>query len=324
MRRRLALAAGVAAAALAMSACTPELPAPPTVPSPDKPSALLEEQADRVIEETFAQLEAADAARDPDLLGDRIGGDAARVRAAQYLRAEDDGPSPSELPSSMQAVYVTQAEIWPRVMIGVSDTPEESTPVVGLWVQDDIRTPYQLRGWAPMLPGATLPSMPSTSTGASQLSLTDDSVEPSPRQALDDYLELLREGEGSELSDLFEDDIYRDRLFSSRETLTEAADDVDGDYIDTIQPRIEGTFALSTAEGGTLIFAPVTIASSFSVEGATVSVPSADRPLVDGDLDDKVTHHYRDLVVIFVPGPDAEGLPAVVAADHHLVRVSDS
>jgi hypothetical protein len=285
---------------------------------------LLEEQAARVIDETFAQLEAADSARDPDLLGNRSGGDAARVRAAQYLRAEDDGPSPSELPSSMQAIYVTDVESWPRIMVGVSDAPEESTPVVGLWVQEDVSRPYQLRGWAPMLPGATLPAMPSTSTGASQLLLTDDSVEPSPRQALDDYLELLRQGSDSDLSDRFDDDIYRDRLFSARETLTEAADDADGDYIDTIQPRIEGTFALSTADGGALIFAPVTIASSFSVEDATVSVPSADRPLVDGDLDDKVTHHYRDLVVIFVPGPEAEGRPAVVAADHHLVRVSDS
>lgn len=326
MTRPLAMAAGAAAAVLALTACTPEVPVVPASPVMEQQSAVLDSQAERVFAETFAELGAADAASDPDLFGERIGGDAARVRAAQYARAQaDDGPAPSELPDEMQAIYVTSAEEWPRVMIGVSEEPDdESTPIVAIWVQSDVYTPYQLRGWAQMLPGATLPAMPGTSTGAAQLSLTDESVEPSPRQALDDYLDLLREGPGSDLSENFADDVYRDRLFAARETLTEAAGDADGDYVDTVQPRMEHTFSLATADGGALVFAPVTIASSFSVEDATVSVPAADRPLVDGDLDDKVTHHYRDLVVLYVPGPATDARPAVVAADHHLVRVSDS
>jgi hypothetical protein len=325
MNRRIALAATAVASVLALTACTPEVPPVAQVPEVEQRAALVEDQADRIVEDTFAELAAADAGLDPDLFSLRVGGDAAKVRTAQYLQAKvKDGPKPSVLPDSMQAVYVSGAEEWPRLLVGVSTEPgEDLTPVVMLWVQDDVSAPYQLRGWAHMVPGARLPEMPGPTTGAEQLSLSEESVEPSPRKALEDYLELLREGAGSDLNDAYAPDTYRERLFTARKALSKAADEADGDYIDTIQPQMARTFALKTADGGALVFAPLEIASSFSVKDAKVSVPAADRPLVDGKLDTKVTHHYTDLMVLYVPGPGVDSRPAVVAADHHLVRVSD-
>src|SRR5690606_1577785 len=124
-----------------------------------------------------------------------------------------------------------------------------------------------------------------------------------------------RQGADSPLNENFAPDTYRERLFAARDVLSEAASDAGGDYVDTIQSDLEGTYSMSTADGGALVFVPITVASSFSVDDATVSVPAADQPLVDGDLDDRVTHHYSDFVVIYVPGPGVDSRPSVVAAE---------
>lgn len=326
MSRTLATVLAASAAAFVLTACTPDVPPVPEAPSPEYNAALLEEQYERVFADTFEELAAADAARDPELFSARIGADAVDVRTAEYLTAAvDDGPSPTVIPDEIQAAFVSSAEEWPRILVGVTENPGESlTPVVMLWIQDDIRTPYQLRAWAPMIPGATLPQIAGAPHGTSQVSLGDESVQPSPRAALEGYLELLREGASSELEEQYAPDTYRQRLFAARATLSEAADDAGGDYIDTFQPQMARTYALKTADGGTLVFAPIEMASSFSVEDATVSVSEFDEPLLDAELDDKVTHSYKDMVVMYVPGPGVDAKPAVVAAAHQLVRVSDS
>ncbi|PKQ25366.1 MAG: hypothetical protein CVT64_10205 [Actinobacteria bacterium HGW-Actinobacteria-4] len=323
----MTIVAVAAVTAIALTACTPELPVAGTAPAVEEPSAMTDSQVDRVIDETFAELRLADAALDPAPLTLRVGGDAAQVRAAQYLQAKvADGPAPDALPEDMLAVYVTSAEQWPRVMVGVTAEPEGGlTPVVMMWVQDDISTPYQLRHWAPMVPGASMPAMAGTSQGSEQVTLGENSVTPSPRAVVEDYMQLLREGPTSELNAQFAADGYRDRLFAARTALTSAAATAGGKYIDTVQPQMDKTFALKTADGGTFVLAPILIASSFSVTNAKVSVPAIDAPLVDGALNATVTHHYVDFIVLYVPGPGSERtLPAVVAADHHLVRVSAS
>jgi len=315
--------------ALALAGCVADVPPPVTsAPELEATGALLEPQSDRIVDLTMAELSAADRARSTDGLTDRVGGDAVTIRGVQYTLAKaDDGPSPVALPSQMQAVYVSAAETWPRTMVTVSEqADDDSTPVVMLWVQEDIATDYQMRNWAHMIPGATLPAMPGPSTGAPQLEMDSDAVSPSPQEAVESYIELLRAGDGSDLDETFAPDSYRERLFTARSTLTDAANEADGEYVETVQPSIADSFAMATADGGALVFAPLTIDSSFTVEDATVSIDEADQPLLDGELDDTVTHSYLDFIVIHIPGADAEdgALPGVVAAEHNLIRVSDS
>jgi hypothetical protein len=314
----------VTASVLVLAGCVDEPPGPVDAPALPATAALLTPQVDAVVSETMAEIAAADAEKSADSLTVRVGGDAATVRAAEYKVATgEDAPQPQVLPAEMQAVYVSSADVWPRVFATVSVQPSDTiTPVIMLWVQDDIDSPYQMRGWAHMIPGATLPAMPGPTSGALQLPLTDSGVTPDPLVAVNDYLELLRQGADSELNDAFAPDSYRDRLFAARDVLTKAAKDADGAYVDTVQSDESATYALSTADGGALVFAPVAIASAFSVENATVSIPAVDEPLLTGDLESKVTHHYQDMIVMYIPGPGAEALPAVVGADHQLVRVT--
>lgn len=321
---RAAAAVLALGATVVLAGCAAEppelLPAPPV----EKQAALSYPQTERIFEETFAQLQEADAARDATKLTSRFAGDALAVRTAQYTVALAVPEAlPQVLPDSMQAVYVSATTSFPRILIGVSEVPGENlTPVVGIWVQEDIASPYALRAWSHMIPGSALPAMASDVTGSEQLALDAEVNGVTPQSVIENYAEYLRQGAEGELAAQFAPDSYALQLFASRTSLITAAQNVSGAYVDTIQPDFAGSFALATSEGGFLVFAPLDIASSFSVSNATVSVPPKDAALVEGTLSNKVTHRYRDLVVLYVPGPAVTGLTQVVAADHHLVRVT--
>ncbi len=193
MRRHIVLAA---ATALALAGCASEPPVTSVTPSLAAEAALTEPQAATVIDATFAELAAADAAKDTELFDTRVAGDAALVRGAEYaVVSKVADASLSVLPAEMQGVYVTRSETWPRVLAAVSEPPaDDLTPVVYLWVQEAVDEPYQLVAWAHMIPGAVLPAMPGQVNGAEPLSLGEDGVDPSPRTALEDYVEYLRQG----------------------------------------------------------------------------------------------------------------------------------
>lgn len=324
MNRKPALIALGLGIALTMSACV--APPPEVGPAPQiaRNAALLDTQAAAVTADTFDKIAKADAALDASLFGDRVAGDALVVRTAQYKVAQTVAEErPDVLPSQMQATYVSAEEGWPRLLAGVSVQPGDNlTPVVSLWIQDDIASPYSLRAWAHMIPGASMPPMPSDVTGAAQLDLTVSTVSPTPQAVIEGYIEYLTAGKGSDLASNFAPDTYADRIFAAREVLNPAAAGAGGMYTDTITADLENVHVFATADGGALVFAPFDMVSAFSVVNAKVSVPAADQALVEGTLNDTVSHHYRDLVVFYIPGPGTGGLPAVVAADHHLIKVT--
>ena len=324
MRRTFAIAAA-AAVAVGISACTPPVPEVSAAPSPSEAAAVVDSQVERILPETFDELAAADAAKDASLLTNRVGGDAKTIRQAEYLQEKADAKVvPDVLPTDQQAVYVSAADTWPRVLVSVTEQPaEDLTPVVMLWIQDAVDVDYQLRGWAHMIPGATLPAMPGPATGAAQLSLDDANMSPTPGAVVTNYATLLQQGTDSEFNDDFAPDTYRDQLFAARKVLTAAAKKAKGSYKDEVSLDDSGAYVLQTADGGALVFSPLTIKSTFKVKGAKVSVPAADKALLTGGkLTTQVVHTHRDFIVLYIPGPAVGSNPGVVAAEHNLVKVS--
>lgn len=321
-RRRLTVAALAILPALALAACTPSVPQPVAAVPAQETSAVTQVQIDRIVPATFAELAAADEAADASLLGERITGDAVAVRTMEYEIAKVDGAgNPDVIPETMQAVYVTDSDTWPRIMVGVTEPADESTtPVVALWVQQDVASDYQLVGWAHMIPGATLPAMPGVSVGAPMVDLEDPTLQP--QEVLGGYLDLLARGGGSEYVDAFSDDSYRDQIFANRRELRTIADKASGSYKESFHADADGTYAIATSDGGALLFAPVTVEGLFTVEdGATVTLSKLDQSLISGTVKDTVRHTYSDLLVISIPA-DPDALPVAVAADHQLTGVS--
>jgi len=324
MKRIAVVVASAFGVAAILAGCTPAVPVAGAASPPEVTAATTTDQSGRIQSETFAELAAADGAKSTDDLTVRVGGDAKVIRAAEYKQeSAKKGPAPDVLPADMQAVYVTSDETWPRVMVGISTQPsKDTTPVVSVWVQDDVDTPYQLRNWAHMVPGATLPAMPGPTVGAEQLALDSSIGDTTLQTVMDNYLELIRTGKKSDLNATFAEDSYRNQLFANRDVLTKVAKTADGKYVDTVQPVQDGSYALATADGGALIFAPVRQTSSVSVKDAKVTIPPADAPLVDGKIVDKATYEYRDMIVMYVPPAGSTDLPGVVAAEHHAIRIS--
>ncbi len=323
--RRAVLLAAVTVAALTLSACTPPIPELPSAPAPAEAAAVVDAQSDRIVAETAAELAAADAAQDATLLVDRVGDDAKIVRAAEYKQQKADKKLvPDVIPSATQAIYASAEDTWPRVLVAVTEQPaEDVTPVVQLWVQDSVDDNYQMRAWTHMVPGATLPAMAGPATGAAQLPLDDPSMSPTPGAVLNDYIKLLQDGASSPLNAEFAADPYREQLFTARTVLSKAAKKAKGTYKDSITNDEERTYVLQTAEGGALVFSPVSVVSTFTVKGAKVSIPAADKALLTGGkLTTKVVHTYNDMVVLYIPGPTVTDKPGLVATDHNLVKVS--
>ena len=105
--------------------------------------------------------------------------------------------------------------------------------------------------------------------------------------------------------------------------LASAAQKAGGAYSDTITYDEATTYAMQTADGGALVFVPVTVVSTFTVKNAKVSIPPADLALLVGpQLTNQVVHSYLDVVVLYIPGPSVGSNPGVVAAEHNLVKVS--
>ncbi len=320
------IAVGAAAAVLTLAGCVADVPDPVTDPAAlVETGALLQPQADAIIDETLTAMAAADSAGSLSGIGPRVGGSWVKlVREAKYAQVEAGVEGAvAATPDSVQAVYVTSSEDFPRILVAVSDTNDDiSTPWIGMWVQDDINTPYQLRGWALMTPGAQLPEMPAAAVGAAQLDLDDESLGISPAQAVEQYLDVVAKGDDSEFTSAFADDSYRERLAKARDSLENSAENADGSYKEEYSSVPDGTFALQTAAGGALVFAPVSITTTFTVQDASVSVSEAEEALLGDELDDRVIHWYRDFVVLSIPPAGSEEPIAAVAAEHNLVTVT--
>ncbi len=318
--RRWAMTGALALALASLAACEIPLPVPSITPEFAQPGAVLSDQSTAILSDTFASLAAADAAKKVDVAALRVGGDAAAVRSAEYLVAAAGGAAPDVLPSDILAVYASNANDWPRAMVVVTSPPDATlTPLILMWVQDDARSDYQLREWAHMLPAAIVPAMANQSVGFTQIPLDAEGFSVTPKAAIDAYVDLLTKGEPTPPT--FAPDTYRERMFAARTALSAAAAARAGSYVDKIAARPDEAFAVVTAEGSALVLVPITVTSVFTVPGAQLALPASDKALLTGTLADRVVHYYRDFIVLSVP-KDASLLPSVVAADHHLVKVT--
>ena len=310
------------AVVLTAGACEIALPETPPAPTISFDGALFPGQTDVILDETFAELAAADDAADTELLGTRVGGDIPGIRAAEYLVADAGGADPAVISSSPLAIYATSESDWPRIMVGVMDAAPAQTYSVAVWVQDDVRDPYQLRYWSAMIPGAVLPAMPAQENGTEMLDLDAEGFVLTPAEAIDQYVALLNDGSDSEFAESWVDDVYRDRMFKARAALAKAAKARNGTYTETIEPRIDEAFVLATAEEGALVFVPLDVTSKFTVPGAQLKLPAADKAVLGEKLTDRVVYHYDDYVVIHLRQADVGFAPEIVAASQHLVDIT--
>jgi len=307
----------VLAAGLLLAGCAEPLPQPVAEPVSVAP-ALTSDQDTRILEQVNAVLATADAARNPMRLSERLTGPALAVRTSQLEVAaqREDDELVTELPSTYQQIIVPTTETWPRTMYAITDVGEALAPPRLLALeQASPREPYKLWGWVQLRPGVAMPAFADPRVGSAELSPDDGSLRFTPREVVEQYADLLTNGDASPYVGNFEpieEDTFRSFLgtwISAQEQALQG-DRVRGTYSFTVRPlpdteikAIRTVLMDGTDDGALVLFALEADERLEAMEGAilTPQTMTAKALLEGATFTNVLTARYLDMVALYVP-----------------------
>ncbi|GIG30228.1 hypothetical protein [Cellulomonas marina] len=326
-RRRGARAAAVLLPGLLVVAgCATPLPEPVPAPAPAvAPATLAQTQLDRVLGDLGAVLADADATSDAARLAPRVEGPALRTRTAEYVRATatsgQRGPTP--LPVTPASVLVPATTQWPRSTLVVTEQPADlQAPRILVLRQDDARSPYRLWGWARLLPGVQLPATAGAGTGVPVLDAGSEALRLAPEAVLDQYADVLTNGDASAAAPTFASDAFREGLVAAR---TQAAANVQavGSVTETSAAVPDSVVALGTLDGGALVVGQLTTTTTFTVSQGSLTLDATDAALSGKtSVSRTLVYTYDDVLAFYVPPAGSTDQVRLLAAEHARVGVT--
>ncbi|WP_311257395.1 glycosyl transferase [Microbacterium sp. WCS2018Hpa-9] len=309
-KRRLLALPALAVTALLATGCSPDswpqfgegTPSPSpsaTVIAPEnqKPPAVTETQARRILQEVSTTLADADAAMDIALAGTRLDGPALTARTTEYaLRtALPETPVPAAIPTDDVEVVLPEAtDRWPRTVLLLSKDAGDDTvpPVILTMTQQDPWSNYKVTNMAEMSADAVFPEVAAPWLGTSLV--PDDSafLTLPPSELAATFADIVDAGETSASYGLF-DEISQNLAQSIRDSRQAVVQNLaDNGAAETSQTA----FDIIPADS-----APVSMATLDS--GAIVAVS-----LVDTE---SVTPTSADAVIRFGDNAQAKALTGV-------------
>ncbi|MCK2021873.1 glycosyl transferase [Microbacterium sp. kSW2-24] len=222
-RRRLLVVPILGLTAVLAAGCSsdswPQLGAPEATPSPtptviapenQKPPAVTEGQAERILGEISTTLVEADTNRDLDLAKTRLDGPALTARTTDYaLRtAIADSPVPAAIPTDDVEVVLPEAtDRWPRTTLLLSKSADDETvpPVLLTMTQQDPWSNYKVTNIAEMSADAVFPDVAAAWLGTALV--PDDSafLSIAPGELAAAFADVVDTGEKSASNGLFDD-----------------------------------------------------------------------------------------------------------------------
>jgi hypothetical protein len=261
VRRRTALlwsgAAAVLAGAILVPAAGPAIAAPGPVGA-----SMTEAQATRIVHDVAAVAAKSDEELDAKTLAARFTGPALELRSAAYrIRARDrKAVLPQAVPvdhAVMKLILPEATDAWPRTLFAVvaNGTSTKAAPVALAMIQNDPRSDYQVRYAMTLLPGATLPSLPSALVGAKRLQPGTPVLEVRPDHLAADYGALLRDS-GSATAAEF--DTRADKLLAAvgepaKKRIAKKLGSTAGITFTDLASDPGSVIAMSTAHAGALV-----------------------------------------------------------------------
>ncbi|MGM1016480.1 MAG: glycosyl transferase [Actinomycetota bacterium] len=318
-RRRMALVLpALGLSAVMMAGCSSEswpqvdadspTPTPsPTVIAPEnqKPPAVTESQASRILQSISTTLVDADAELDIDLAETRLDGSALEARRTDYeLREElSDRALPATIPTDDIEVLLPQAtESWPRTVLLLSKSAgdESVAPVIMTMTQQDPWSNYRITNMAEMQASAEVPTLAPAWLGTTLVTPDSAFLTLPPQDLATAFADVVDEGEDSESYDMFDEVSLElaSSIQASREGVLAALDE------NGASETSKATFDITPSEAD-----PVAMATLDS--GAIVAVS-----LIDSE---KVTPTSDDAVIKFGENPEAETLTGVSEASKGVV-----
>ncbi|MFD2839717.1 hypothetical protein ACFSYH_03935 [Populibacterium corticicola] len=300
----------VALSAALLAGCTPELPVPGAPPVEIETPVLTEVQGADIAAATGEVLTVADEAKEPEDLDTRVTGPALKIRKAEYkiAKSQDDDKAITELPSTLQSMFLTTTSTWPRTMFAVSDRPQNLEPErLLVYTQDSARDDYKLWAYLTLFPGTTVPMFPSSDAGTTLVTDREEGLQVTPTEALENYAALLKAGTkaNKEKFDLEKDTFYT-AIAERRTYLKEAAEQIEGSYTETFKVG-EDWKALRTLDGGALVVGTIETSGTLKGEDGAVVTPSAlEKAFLkkDAEAKNELTVKRSAVVAVYIPAKD--------------------
>jgi len=300
-RRRLLVLPALGVAALMFAGCSsdswPQVGEASPTPSPSetvltpenqKPPAVTEAQASRILEEISATLEEADSTGDIDLAGTRLEGSALTARATAYAlnAALPDRTPPATIPTETIEVLLPQAtDAWPRTVLALTKSKSDDTvpPVILTMTQADPWSNYKVTNVAEMQASTEVPELAPAWLGTSLITENAAAfLALAPDELAGAFTDLVDSGESSEYSADFDAATLElaDSIRASRDGITQAlADSGAADTSATefdIAPSDDAPVALATLDSGAIVAVSL-------VDSETITPTSDDAVIRFGD-----------------------------------------
>ncbi|WP_407360618.1 glycosyl transferase [Microbacterium sp. LBN7] len=222
-RRRMLALPALGVTALLVAGCSSDswpqfdegAPSPspsPTVIAPEnqKPPAVTEAQATRILQTISGTLEEADTALDIDLASTRLDGPALAARTTEYaLRTQiTDSPLPSVIPTDEVEVVLPEAtDRWPRTVLMLSKGASDDTvpPVILTMTQADPWSNYKVTDMAEMSADAVFPDVAAAWLGTSLVPQDSAFLRVAPGELSAAFADVVDSGDKSASYGLFDD-----------------------------------------------------------------------------------------------------------------------
>ena len=324
MKRSTRLRAALGGAlVLGLAACSTPLPQAHPDPVPAvKPAATTVSQSQRMLADLGAVLTAADTALDAAQLARRVAGPALAVRTAEYVRstATAGAKPPTALPTDEQALIVPQTDVWPRTQLVVTKQPDDlQAPRILVMQQAGPREPYRLWGWGRMGAGIQMPATAAPETGSPALALDATGLVVTPAEALQQYADVLGNGDASAFAATFQPDTFRTSIEAAR-AATVAGVQAAGAVTETYTPEAEPVVTLGTVDGGAIVVGQLTTVSTvtLTVEGGTIPISDPFYAALTGKQSavNNFVRTFTDVLVMYVPPAGSGAQVQLLAAEH--------
>lgn len=322
-RRPLAVL-GALAVATGLVACSPPLPTPQpdAVPAVVQP-AVSADQVESVLADLGDVVAAADGAGDATLLEPRVTGPALTIRQAQYVQQLAGLTAITPLPVTPQTIVAPATQEWPRVVMVVTEPPEDLTaPLLLTLVQESPRSQYQLFSWSRLFPGVEMPQTATPELGSAPVAPGDAELSVAPSDVLLRYADVLSHGAESQHAATFAEDPLHAGIASLREGYVAAVGE-NGTFTETYQPGDQGPYALATADGGAIVVGTIRTVTTMTFSDSTVTFGPQTMALLGKDtVTSNLETTWLSTVAFEVPPVGSAEPIRMLGAEHVQIQVT--
>ncbi|KJL28047.1 hypothetical protein [Microbacterium oxydans] len=287
------LAAGCSAESWPQLTDPAATPSPtPTVIAPDnqKPPAVTESQATRILNDISATLVEADTKMDIDLAATRLDGPALTARTTEYaLRtALPETTPPAAIPTDKVEVVLPEAtDRWPRTVLLLSKSTSDDTvpPVILTATQQDPWSNYKVSNIAEMSADVALPEVAAAWLGTSLVPADSAFLSVPPADLAAAFADVVDAGETSASYGLFDEQAlkYAQSVKDSRQVIVQNLADKGASTTSSVAfdmaPTSESPIAMTTLDSGAVVAVSLTDTETVTPTSADVVIRYGENPL---------------------------------------------